>query len=91
MVKDGKIENLEWVTNAENIEHAVKNGLMTGRPTKEMEIKKDGVTLKFNSGVEAAEFIGCKPQSIYNVVNPNSRDKTIYGWTAKYTKERSCF
>ena len=58
--KDGnrlnnKVENLEWMTLADNIRHGYENGLY---PKKEIALKRGGEVFNFSSYTEASTFLG---------------------------------
>jgi len=59
--KDGdrlnnRIENLEWMTRKENIQHAFETGLQTAQ--KSVSLEHNGVVLIFRSLAQASEFLG---------------------------------
>lgn len=59
--KDGnrlnnRIDNLEWVTRKENIQHAFDMGLNTAQ--KSISLEHNGVVLIFRSLSQASEFLG---------------------------------
>ena len=96
--KDGNIynnnvDNLEWVTMSQNVNHAYKSGLNFGlkyelsphnRPV--LQFDKNGLFVKrWISATEAAETLGCYKQGIYQVCT--HKNKTHFGYIWKYEDE----
>jgi len=95
---NNNINNLEWVTNEENAEHARSLGLMIYRPenlkkatiaaVKANQKKvnrlclKGGKTITYNSIKEAGEANGNKEKGISEVLN--GRQKTAGGYRWEY-------
>lgn len=52
---DNRIENLEWLSLADNIRHAFNTGLM---PYQNIRLSNDNTDLKFRSMATASEYIG---------------------------------
>ena len=61
---DNRVENLEWCTNQENIQHAWDNNLVTKSQRKVARISDDGAIKKYNSIKSAAEKNNLK---LYNI------------------------
>lgn len=57
---DNRIENLEWVTQSENVKHAIDTGLRgkRTRPVRQFSLNGDWM-LDFESATEAARQTGC--------------------------------
>ncbi len=82
---DNRIKNLEWATYSENNMHAIKTGLRDYKALeKPVKIFKNGVELYFKSASKGAKYIGCNSGKVSEVANPNSINKSIYGWRAVY-------
>lgn len=75
------VENLEWLSRADNNRHAVRNGAGGGAKLKrEVTILRNGKEIgTFPSYSSAAMFLRCKPQDIMNVVG--GRQKSARGCT----------
>lgn len=85
------VTNLEWCTGEENIQHAMKTGLLNiiggdnGKARKVLQLDIEGNVLrKFNSMAEAGRFLGVegKPTGISKVCLGNK--KTAYGHKWRY-------
>ena len=90
--KSNKIDNLEWVTNKENIRHAFEIGLMNGKPStrKKQIIQIDKETNKviceYNSQLEASKKLNIHPGSLSQCLN--GKYKTAGGYIWKYKEEK---
>lgn len=79
------IDNLEWNTMKENLQHSYDTGLRSSQ-TVQLEGSLDGITWQlFNSGAELMKFYGItsRNNNLYNVARKNSNNETNRGKPAK--------
>jgi len=82
--QNNHIDNLEVITNTENVRHARDNGLLTFT-TKVVMKHKDGRIVRFNSAREAASFLGLAPDAVSDRLDrPNPElYRFADGWQCK--------
>ena len=71
------IDNLEWVTLQENIDHAFKSGLH-GSPKRPVLCVE--LNTVFKSVNEAGKHLGVSPRNIHNVCNGTRKHTGGYTW-----------
>lgn len=80
---DNRIENLEWCTNKENIQHASRKGLL--KPNKK-KVNQYKISIElvntYDSITEAAKSINRSVTDIHHVLN--KKNKTAGGYIWKY-------
>ena len=74
---NNKAENLRWVTASENVRNPNTSSQAKKRVSGTL---KNGNTVVFSSGVEAAEKVGCCPSSISLCCNGKRRTAKGYSW-----------
>jgi len=92
---DDRLENLEWVTPKENLQHAIDNGLMPNSVIN-IDIKNyiTGKELSFNSIADAARYLKWSHSKLRHRLNKNNilyPDNIIIkrkndNWPLKYTR-----
>ena len=80
---NNNITNLEWVTRAEQMQHAYRTGLINANHLKKpVRISKGVEFYEFDSVGETAKYLKCSACSVGIVANGHS--PSIFGWKAEY-------
>lgn len=77
---DNRVENLEWLSLADNIRHAFNTGLQP--QNKRVKLKKDNCELEFASMSLASQFLGKSKGYLSSMINSSQRilDKNNEEW-----------
>ena len=75
---DNRIENLEWLTLADNIRHGFDTGLYSCQVPVSIKNKSTNVEIKFNSLAKADAYL-CKSQGyLSNLFRKNKTENDLY-------------
>ena len=79
---DNNVNNLEWVTNSENMLHAYSNGLMFFSEKRRNSLNKKVIDNKtgkiFNSAKDASNFIKMNYQTFCSQLNGSRNNNTTF-------------
>ena len=73
---DNTFENLEWVTQAENMQHAYKTGLIINMGKKEIKVINICTNETYQSIKKASMVLNLKYSSLKNMLNGKRTNKT---------------
>ena len=83
---NNSVNNLNWMTYKEQLNHAFDTGLKNcDYLKKKVKIFKDDKVLLFDSLIEASKHIGCHKSSVSKAIR--GKTKSAYGWKVEYQKE----
>lgn len=79
--QNNSIDNLEWCTNGENIQHAYDNGMMETRPVRQLTM--DGMLVKiWDTLTHTRKYYNMNASNIVSVCK--GRRKSAYGYRWEY-------
>ena len=81
------VDNLEYVTQSENLLHSCREIHKTGKPVQIINFKTGEIVKTLPSGVQAAEYLEVTVTSVYNVCR--GINKTCKDFILKYVEEES--
>lgn len=82
---NNRADNLEWVTNSENIMHAYKNGLLKHWQKPVLQIDDNGnVVAEYESIKQAADTLGCSKGNICSSCKGVKGRNKAYGYYWRY-------
>lgn len=85
---DNRVENLEWVSLKENMQHAYKNNLAKNKTTKVIQYSKNMEAIKvWNSIKEVEETLHINHANIVTVCKQNTKRKYAGGYIWRYEEE----
>ena len=88
---DNRVENLEWISASDNVNHAIENNLfVNSRENYNLSqettlINKDGEIKTFKSRGEASRYLECNPSAVSYLVSGTL--KSLKGWKIYNKKE----
>ena len=90
--KDGnktnyRLENLEWVTQQQNCDHAYRSGLRSDNIPLILKCCITGKEITVHSLGEAGRFLGVNPGTICILLKKNKSNEPYKGYFIKYAKE----